>query len=113
MTEKRFELHSDEDTINIIDLVEDEVFNFQFDVVSLSDAKILVLRLNRLAEENEKLNSEMKTNLKEFSQLLKQNFAQKREINDLHEENEQLREIVNRLEEAIEKRGYDSIDEFW
>lgn len=59
MSEKRFELHSDEDTINIIDLVEDEVFNFQFDVVSLSDAKILVLRLNRLAEENEKLKKQL------------------------------------------------------
>ena len=91
MSEKRFELHSDEDTINIIDLIEDEVFNFQFDVVSLSDAKILVLRLNRLAEENEKLNSEMKINLKEFSRLFKQNLAQKRKINDLQEENEQLK----------------------
>ena len=55
MSEKRFQLHSDEETIDIIDVVEDEVFNFQFDVVSLSDAKILVLRLNRLAEENEQL----------------------------------------------------------
>ena len=34
-------------------------------------------------------------------------------LNELYEENEQLREIVNRLEEAIEKRGYDNIDEFW
>ena len=34
-------------------------------------------------------------------------------ISDLTEENERLQEIVNRLEEAIEKRGYDSIDEFW
>ena len=34
-------------------------------------------------------------------------------LNELYEENEQLREIVNKLEEAIEKRGYGSIDEFW
>ena len=34
-------------------------------------------------------------------------------LNKLYEENEQLREIVNKLEEAIEKRGYGSIDEFW
>lgn len=34
-------------------------------------------------------------------------------ISTLKEENEQLREIINRLEEAIEKRGYDNIDEFW
>lgn len=31
----------------------------------------------------------------------------------LEKENEQLREIINKLEEAIEKRGYDNIDEFW
>ena len=34
-------------------------------------------------------------------------------LNKLYEENEQLQEIINKLEEAIEKRGYDSIDEFW
>lgn len=34
-------------------------------------------------------------------------------LNELIEENEQLREIINKLEEAIEKRGYDNIDEFW
>jgi len=34
-------------------------------------------------------------------------------ISALKEENEQLREILNKLEEAIEKRGYDNIDEFW
>ena len=34
-------------------------------------------------------------------------------ISKLEEENEQLQEIINKLEEAIEKRGYDSIDEFW
>lgn len=34
-------------------------------------------------------------------------------LNELAEENEQLREIINKLEEAIEKRGYDNIDEFW
>lgn len=34
-------------------------------------------------------------------------------LNELAEENEQLKEILNKLEEAIEKRGYDNIDEFW
>lgn len=34
-------------------------------------------------------------------------------ISALKEENEQLRENINKIEEAIEKRGYDSIDEFW
>lgn len=34
-------------------------------------------------------------------------------ISALKEENEQLREIIDKLEEAIEKRGYDNIDEFW
>ena len=34
-------------------------------------------------------------------------------LNKLYEENEQLQEIINKLEEAIEKRGYDNIDEFW
>lgn len=38
---------------------------------------------------------------------------QNTQIKILKEENEQLREIVNKLEEAIEKRGYGSIDEFW
>ena len=32
---------------------------------------------------------------------------------EIKKENKQLQEIINRLEEAIEKRGYDSIDEFW
>ena len=39
--------------------------------------------------------------------------GQQTTISALKEENEQLREILNKLEEAIEKRGYDNIDEFW
>lgn len=45
----------------------------------------VVILLNVLAEENEKLTKE----------------------------NDKLKETYNRLEEAIEKRGYEDIDEFW
>ena len=66
--------------------------------------------LNRLAEENEQLRQFItkgrRLSVKEIRDNANENVKLKRE-------NEQLREIVNRLEEAIEKRGYDSIDEFW
>lgn len=55
----------------------------------------LIILLNQMNEENEKLNSEMRTNLKEFSRLFKQNFAQKRKINDLQEENKRLKNKLN------------------
>lgn len=72
MNDKRFELHSDEETIDIIDLGEDEVFNFQYDVVSLSDAKRLVRRLNLLNEENDELKQQLKTKVivnKQYEEL--------------------------------------------
>lgn len=56
--------------------------------------------MNELIEENEKLNSEMKINLKEFSRLFKQNFAQKRKINDLQAENIQLRQELKKARKS-------------
>ena len=56
----------------------------------------------QLQEENEQLKKEYKIAIDEMVTDYKK----------LEKENRKLREIVNRLEEAIEKRGYDSI-EFW
>ena len=59
--------------------------------------------IQSLKEDNEQLKEEYKIAVDEMVTDYKK----------LEKENEQLREIVNRLKEAIEKRGYDSIDEFW
>ena len=69
--------------------------------------------LNKLAEENEQLKEER--NYFERKKCEYFNKYNKKHLDNiqLKEENEQLREIVNKLEEAIEKRGYGSIDEFW
>ena len=69
--------------------------------------------INKLKEENEQLKEER--NYFERKKCEYFNKYNKKHLDNiqLKEENEQLREIVNKLEEAIEKRGYGSIDEFW
>lgn len=97
MSEKRFRVCADDN--NCVGLLDNSVrllffkFGNKEDAVTCEGAlKNLCDLMNELHEENEKLNSEMKINLKEFSQLLKQNFAQKRKINDLQAENIQLKQ---------------------
>ena len=83
------------------------------ELCSCEDLYELCDDLNKLAEENEQLKEER--NYFERKKCEYFNKYNKKHLDNiqLKEENEQLREIVNKLEEAIEKRGYGSIDEFW
>ena len=102
MSEKRFRTMSNEvKQWYCIESVEGEMFSIQEVVDLLNEQQATIEQLRQSQD------------VKEFSALFNQSIALQREIKDLKEENEQLREIINKLEEAIEKRGYDSIDEFW
>lgn len=61
----------------------------------------MLSNMEKLEKENEQLKSERKTDLKEFSQLFKQNFAQKREINDLKKENKELQKELDSFRPVI------------
>ena len=94
LCEKQFEIKVDDVDSSIINITRDgEDFAwFLSDVITDKQVEKVVDLLNDFALTIDKLDEDNTALLKE---------------------NEQLREIVNKLEEAIEKRGYDSIDEFW
>ena len=77
--------------------------------------------INALKKENKELKEEWEFSFRtemahhrfEEKELKEKIRKQQSTITELNKQNEQLREIVNKLEEAIEKRGYGSIDEFW
>lgn len=77
-------------------------------VLNAREAIIQILKL-----ENENLRKQVKSSETTSDATSNYNARLESKITTLEKENEQLREIVNKLEEAIEKRGYDSIDEFW
>ncbi len=102
MSEKRFIL----DDSYLIDTENQNILGYDvsFDLVDL---------LNSLSEENERLKSDRRKDAKEFSALFKQNLDLHLKNKNLKQENDKLKKIYNKLEEAIEKRGYEDIDDFW
>lgn len=68
-------------------------------------------KISTLEKENEQLRQVVDYWQKKYEEGTETFVSEK--LNELYEENEELREILNKIEEAIEKRGYDSIDEFW
>ena len=128
MSEKRFTWkteklqHSDDEVIMVVDNANEEWKGHILNVIDMlnefNDERMMYKttidkRIVELEEENEQLKEER--NYFERKKCEYFNKYNKKHLDNiqLKEENEQLREIVNKLEEAIEKRGYGSIDEFW
>ena len=86
MTEKRFELIWETDEMC-------NVFDNDLDVNSTLSVEDVVDLLNNYSEENEQLKSDMRTNYKQYKQLLNENEA-------LKQENRLLR---GQIEEYIEQ----------
>lgn len=114
MSEKRFVLdYEDDDTIFIDDNKLKKHLTIRNVKIKMGDLNDIVDRLNQLDEENEELLKKEKQSHKVITRKDERINNLVRNKEQLKKENEQLREIINRLEEAIEKRGYDNIDEFW
>lgn len=128
MSEKRFIWkteklqHSDDEVIMVVDNANKDWKGHILNVIDmlneLNDERMIYKttidkRIVELEDENEQLKEER--NYFERKKCEYFNKYNKKHLDNiqLKEENEQLREIVNKLEEAIEKRGYGSIDEFW
>lgn len=128
MSEKRFIWkteklqHSDDEVIMVVDNANKDWKGHILNVIDmlneLNDERMIYKttidkRIVELEDENEQLKEER--NYFERKKCEYFNKYNKKHLDNiqLKEENERLREIVNKLEEAIEKRGYGSIDEFW
>ena len=128
MSEKRFIWkteklqHSDDEVIMVVDNANKDWKGHILNVIDmlneLNDERMIYKttidkRIVELEDENEQLKEER--NYFERKKCEYFNKYNKKHLDNiqLKEENEQLREIVNKLEEAIEKRGYGNIDEFW
>lgn len=128
MSEKRFIWkteklqHSDDEVIMVVDNANKDWKGHILNVIDmlneLNDERMIYKttidkRIVELEDENEQLKEER--NYFERKKCEYFNKYNKKHLDNiqLKEENEWLREIVNKLEEAIEKRGYGSIDEFW
>ena len=114
--------HSDDEVIMVVDNANKDWKGHILNVIDmlneLNDERMIYKttidkRIVELEDENEQLKEER--NYFERKKCEYFNKYNKKHLDNiqLKEENEQLREIVNKLEEAIEKRGYGSIDEFW
>jgi len=80
------------------------------DIVKVGEQNKLI---RNLKEENEQLKSDRRKDAKEFSSLFKQNLDLHLKNKKLQQENNKLKKICDKFEEAIEKRGYEDIDDFW
>ena len=128
MSEKRFIWkteklqHSDDEVIMVVDNANKDWKGHILNVIDmlneLNDERMIYKttidkRIVELEDENEQLKEERNYFERKKCEYLNKYNKKHLDNIQLKEENEQLREIVNKLEEAIEKRGYGSIDEFW